>query len=740
MEAQNLNHIRRRRTRERLLVALACVLLLLFGFLEGWFIQLESELPLFGNILLLAFVNINVVVLLLLAYLVLRNIVKLIFERKRNILGSRLKTRLIAASVGLTLIPTIPMFWLASKFIFSSLDNWFSARVEHSLEQSVSVAKHYLDKEKLDLAGACRLLKEELEKGWVAPHDGSPVPAVLSSGLLLDRYRLDSLLFYDRDENLVWSTEKEPVKELSEAVALNGLLQENEASARVVSLSKGGRQAVAVRIGMGDSRAGASAPPNGDLIAFRMLSSSMSEDLGVIKYGYDKYLQIKMLHLPLKKSHFITFSIVTVMAIFAAVWFGFFVAKNLTVPIQALVEATRRVAEGDLDVRLGPERQDEIGMLMESFNQMILDLKEGREKLAGAYEALQVSNLELEERRRYMEIVLKNVAAGVVSVDASGNIMTMNKPAEALFGIKAGEVRGSHYSKFLEQPHLELVRNFMDTCRSTGQLHFEQQAHVTIGSSPMTLMVKASMLRGERGEDLGVVVVLDDFTEIEKAQRMAAWREVARRIAHEIKNPLTPIQLSAQRLRRKHPELIGQEGSVFDECTRVIIQQVDLMKHLVNEFSKFARLPRASLAPADLSVIVEEGLSLYRHNFSRIEFQLEKNGEMPLLRLDRDQFRQVMLNLLENAVHAVGEEGGSITVRLGYDEVLKIATLECADTGHGIASENRLRVFEPYFSTKEKGMGLGLAIVASIVADHNGFIRVRDNVPRGAVIAIELPG
>jgi len=256
----------------------------------------------------------------------------------------------------------------------------------------------------------------------------------------------------------------------------------------------------------------------------------------------------------------------------------------------------------------------------------------------------------------------------------------------------------------------------------------------------MSLFIKVSVLRDDKDQYMGLVVVLDDFTELEKAQRMAAWREVARRIAHEIKNPLTPIQLSAQRLRRKYVQLVDSDGSVFDECTRTIIQQVDHMKHLVNEFSRFARLPRARLAPCSLSEIVEEGLSLYRHNFGHITFSLIREGTMPLLRLDRDQFRQVIINLLDNAVHAIGGGGGEVSIRLSYDPVLNIARLECADTGLGIAPENRLKVFEPYYSTKEKGTGLGLAIVSSIVADHNGFIRVRGNEPRGTVFAIELSG
>jgi two-component system nitrogen regulation sensor histidine kinase NtrY len=339
-----------------------------------------------------------------------------------------------------------------------------------------------------------------------------------------------------------------------------------------------------------------------------------------------------------------------------------------------------------------------------------------------------------------MEVVLKNIAAGVVSVDAEGKITTINNSVEVLFGVRAEEAKGKHYTAFLDQSQMEIVKAFIASYKEGRHAYLEQPAQVKVAGVPMSLFIKVSVLRDDLDQFMGVVAVLDDFTELEKVQRMAAWREVARRIAHEIKNPLTPIQLSAQRLRRKYHELAEGDGSVFDECTRTIIQQVDHMKSLVNEFSRFARLPRAKLEPCSLYEIVEEGLGLYRHNFSSISFHLEKDDDMPALRLDRDQFRQVIINLIENSVHAIGRERGEISIRLSYDSALKIARLECADTGHGIAPENRQRVFEPYYSTKEKGTGLGLAIVSSIIADHNGFIRVRGNEPRGTVFTVELPG
>ena len=255
----------------------------------------------------------------------------------------------------------------------------------------------------------------------------------------------------------------------------------------------------------------------------------------------------------------------------------------------------------------------------------------------------------------------------------------------------------------------------------------------------MTLLVTVSILLDEEGQYLGIVVVFDDLTELEKAQRMAAWREVARRIAHEIKNPLTPIQLSAQRLRRKYLKSFTKDGKVFDECTRTIINQVDELKLLVNEFSNFARMPAASRSPNDLAEIVQETVSLFSESHPSSDFIFEQHNPLPLLDLDREQMKRVMINLLDNAVAAV-DGNGEIRIKLSFDEILKIARLEVSDNGPGISAKDKIGMFEPYFSTKEKGTGLGLAIVSNIIADHHGFIRVRDNQPHGTTIVIELPG
>jgi two-component system nitrogen regulation sensor histidine kinase NtrY len=280
----------------------------------------------------------------------------------------------------------------------------------------------------------------------------------------------------------------------------------------------------------------------------------------------------------------------------------------------------------------------------------------------------------------------------------------------------------------------EILRELIDS----GKDSIRKQITVPVQESKVTLLVNVTTLRDENDEFLGTVVVFDDLTQLLKAQRMAAWREVARRIAHEIKNPLTPIQLSAQRLRRRYLNQFAHDDTIFDECTAMIVKQVDELKNLVNEFSSFARMPTSNPAPNNLNEIISEALALYQGGHKEIDFAFHSDPRLPTFRLDRDQIKRALINMLDNAVGAIDGEG-VIEIETGYNPALKMATVMIADTGCGIPAEDKPRLFEPYFSTKRSGTGLGLAIVASIVSDHNGYIRVRDNYPRGTRFIVELP-
>jgi len=422
--------------------------------------------------------------------------------------------------------------------------------------------------------------------------------------------------------------------------------------------------------------------------------------------------------------------------VFCAIWFGFYMAKSITIPLMDLAEGTRRVAEGDLKFSIAPVADDEIGTLVDSFNRMTRDLRSGREQLELSAKKLQEQNVEIEARRKYMEIVLKSVSAGVITLDAGGIVSTINISAEKMLGVKFEDVLNKSYKYLLKGQHLDIADEVIQSVTGSRGGTVEMPLRMTIDGRPRSFMVHVNALKDDTGRHLGIVMVFDDLTDLEKAQRMAAWREVARRIAHEVKNPLTPITLSAQRLKRRYSERLNEP--VFEECTQMIIDHVDLIRNLVNEFSAFARFPAANPKPTGLPPIIEETVALYREGRPDIEFKLDITDTIPHLNLDRQQIKQALINLLDNAIGAI-KDAGTVSIRLDHDPILNKVRIEVADNGLGIADEDKTRLFEPYFSTKRAGMGLGLTIVSTIVADHHGTISVQDNKPQGAKFVIELP-
>jgi two-component system nitrogen regulation sensor histidine kinase NtrY len=401
-----------------------------------------------------------------------------------------------------------------------------------------------------------------------------------------------------------------------------------------------------------------------------------------------------------------------------------------------LAEGTRKLAEGDLSYSINVEADDEMKVLVDSFNKMTRELRFNRRELEFSARKLYEQNLEIEERRRYMEIVLDNVSAGVISLDAHGLVTTINSSAENMLRINAADVLKKSYKSLLTEPYPKLASEIMEHFATQSDEGVSKSINLTIDGKRRTFKINFNVLKDDAGHQMGIVMVFDDLTELEKAQRMAAWREVARRIAHEVKNPLTPISLSAQRLKRKYQKQINDP--VFEECTQTIIDHTDLIRNLVNEFSSFARFPTASPEPCDLAPIIHESVALYREGHLNIKFNVIIGHDLPVLNLDRQQIKQIMINLIDNAVAAIRNKG-EITIAASTDDTGEKVRIIVADNGSGISDEDKPYLFEPDFTTKKSGMGLGLAIVATIVADHHGTIITEDNKPCGAKFIIELP-
>lgn len=727
---------RRKRIREAVIIVLAIVLIGILTKAEISLTQLSAGAKLGSNIAIFAVINVVILLVILLVYLVSRNVVKLFVESRSNPLAKNLRTKLVLSFVGLSLVPTMLLFFAAAGFINNTVHNWFNTQVESSLSESLEVAQTYYKNSASNALYYGRQISGFIKEQKLLNEDNLPQLKELIRQKQKE-YNLGVVEVYSaqREELVRAANPSVPKGEFTnpDSEDINRGLAGEELT-RVNQAGKADLIRGIVPIRSTWNRADVV----GVVVVNYYVPYSLVSKMKEITESYHEFRQLQILKNPIRTGYIITLFLITTVIIFFAYWMGVYLANSMTRPIQELAEATRIVADGNLDVRIESHSDDEIGMLVQSFNRMTSDLRTKQQALNVSNLELSRSNQEIERRQRYMEIVLRNVAAGVISVDREGVVRTINKSAERLLNVSTDTVLGQNFRSLVKDKQLEIVEDSLRELTQSKHDSISRQIFLDVRGTRLALHLHLTLLRDEGGEVLGIVAVLDDLTQMMRAQRMAAWREVARRIAHEIKNPLTPIQLSAQRLRKRYLSRFSDDEKVFDECTEMIIKSVDDLKNLVNEFSNFARMPAIQPEPNDINALIRETLTLYQQAHRGVVFSFVQDELMPLLTIDRDQIKRVIINVLENAVAAMDEKGG-IQLTTFYDVVLKMAVLTFADDGPGITPEDKPRLFEPYFSTKKSGTGLGLAIVSSIITDHGGFVRVRDNKPRGAVFVIELP-
>ena len=720
-----------KKTKEFFIILLALGIIVLLTIAErnlGRFGALPSS-----NVLIFALINLNIVLLMIVIFLVTRNIVKLVLERRKKILGARLRTKLIGAFVTLTIIPTMVLFFTSLIFLDRSMEGWLSEEVKKAIEESMNVANIYYKEASVDALHYANYIANEITQRRLLREGNLDIlKAMLDERMVL--FRLSAVeVFSAQGEELV--------KIISPKIGVSTL--PNPESSLVRSAMEGKNLNRIVRSGKADLIEGivpirSSFNPKdvvGVLVVDYYIPESLSGRLNLILTSYTDYIESLKLKGPIKTGYIITLTAVTLLVIFSAIWFGMNISKGLTTPIEQLVEGTQRISRGDLGFTIEVVSDDELGILVQDFNSMVDELRNSRKHLENAYN-------ELAYRNRYIQTVLNNISTGVVSVNSDDCISMINPSAQTMLAIKTEKVIGRAYTEVLKEEHMPIVNELVDALRKSKGISTQKEISLSIGGRRLVLMVHASLLFDDNNEYMGMVVVFDDLTELQRMQRVAAWREVARRIAHEVKNPLTPIQLSAQRLRRRYLDKFKGDQGVFDECTRLIINQVDEMKRLVDEFSAFAKMPSSNPGPENLNEVVQDAVALYRQAHTDIAYVLELDESLPPVEIDRSQMNRVIGNLLENATMAVmgaNTAEKTIKARTSYERLFHIATLEIIDTGPGIPGYIKERMFEPYFSTKKGGTGLGLVIVKSIITDHNGFIRVRDNRPSGTIFSIELP-
>ncbi len=724
-----------RRKREGVIIIAIIFIVAFLTFLENRIVKFGTDIPVSNTVLMFILININLLLLILLIFLVFRNLFKLLYDRKKKAMGAKLRTKLVIAFGTMTLLPTIILFFFSISFITTSIEFWFNVPVEQALENSLDVGRYYYDRiEDNNRFYLERISYQINSKKLIDPLKQNSLSQYLA--VVQRSFNINAIELYNSEFKRISFALAPELDNLPLDTITPDNIRKDMSPKNVRIITEKISQGELVRI-IGTVPFGVQ--PNyadGYIVLTTLISNHLSNKMKSISLGFEEYQQIKLVKKPIQISYYILLSIVALLVLFCAIWFGFYLAKSITIPIMELAEGTRRVAEGDLGFSINIKADDEIGSLVDSFNKMTKDLRTGREQLELSAKMLGQQNIEIEERRRYMEIVLKNISTGVITLDADGIITTINKSAEKMLNLEPNEIIGKSYKTLLKDQHLNLADEIMESLAVSKDNTVELPLSLSIGERRRSFLINVNALKDDSERHVGLVMVFDDLTELEKAQRMAAWREVARRIAHEVKNPLTPIKLSAQRIKRKYSKQINEP--VFEECTKMIIDHVDLIKNIVNEFSSFARFPAANPVPCDLPPIIRETVALYKEGHQKIVFGINIPDNIPRLNLDRQQIKQAMINLVDNAVAAI-KDHGNVVITLRHDNELKTVSIEVADDGAGVSEEDKSRLFEPNFSTKKTGSGLGLTIVNTIIDDHKGIIQVQDNYPKGTKFIIELP-
>jgi two-component system nitrogen regulation sensor histidine kinase NtrY len=677
-------------------------------------------------VLVLLTAAISLLALGLLGVLV-RNLVRLIVERKRGILGAKLRTKLVFFFLGFVLAPAFLLSYGAGTIIKETVEAILRWPVDE-----VSRAARQIAAEREDLMGrSCAVAAEAL--AWrlsLAEREGGPRPSLedviaeggFDVGLVLEEGKPPLAALGPRAPGDVVTIARRAAEDLR--ADSDRIVFRKDLGGAVLFLG-------VARLGSAPARG----LPRGVVVIGRYLGGADLAEIGRLDQGIEHFRSLRAQRRELLRLYYSLIAVIGLGTVFVATWIGFYLSRRITGPIEQLAQATREISAGNLGVRVRADAGDEVGMLVDAFNEMAAQLQESREVITRSARELRRSYEELDARRRYIETLVANLSTGVVSVGRDLRVATANPALERILGWKVRP--GDELLAALEAAGLQPLAEFVRDCLRRPEAQARRDLSLSRGGEEIAVSVQLSPLTGGRDTELGHLLMVEDLTELLRAQRAAAWREVARRIAHEIKNPLTPIQLAAQRLRKKFAESAPDLPAVVAEATASIEREVRALQRLVDEFSRFARMPELRPEPVDFRTIVESVLALYRGH-AGVRWEVESDPTLVPVRVDPEQMRRALINLVDNALAAMGGTG---TVRIATSAPSGPGSLriEVADTGPGIAPADRDKLFLPYFSTKRKGTGLGLAIVHRVVTDHRGTIRVEENVPTGARFVIDIP-
>ncbi|HEU4834460.1 MAG TPA: ATP-binding protein [Pyrinomonadaceae bacterium] len=731
------NRIRRRR--RMLLWVLGATVLLLLAIIVSqqlWLWTVVRPDTPADALVLYALSTLNFVAFVVLIFIFVRNLLKLRRERRERQLGSKVKTRLLVYFISISFLPITAMAFFSYLFLNRSLEKWFNPFPDEIVQQATEVKRRTLSSQDQTLRDTASLLVMLLNRQ--TPEERlATMDQIVSNGQLvgIEIVRNDGLVETQSRARLSATDEEQLEKLFSEARKFHG-----PSGSSLVD----GKEFDALAVPLNQSEMLIIAPG-------KLASNDLTDLVTDSERGYQNLVgqqrRVRLLGLS-------TLGLMTLILLFVSSWVAIYLARGIATPIKALAEASKEVARGNLAHRVTTSiADDELALLADSFNQMTSQLEENRSRIEAGAAELRDTNMALRERRNYIETVLQSLSTGVVSIDENDCVTTLNASAARMLALRERAEGNPKLSSLIGSEDWHVVERLLRRARRTG--HATEQTQLESGSSgPLPVSMTATALRDSKGPRRGVVLVIEDLSELLAAQRAAAWSEVARRMAHEIKNPLTPIQLSAERIAKSYGRAMTngngagdhadekRVAAVITECTETITREVAGLKAMVDEFSRFARLPATRLELANLNDVVTQATGLYVDRLDGVAMTLQLDPDLPSSMLDVEQIKRVFVNLIDNAVHALAPVTGEkqIVIVTSHDAERSQLRAEVADTGQGIEPGDFRRLFEPYFSRRDSGTGLGLAIVQRIIMEHGGHIRAERNTPRGAKFVIELPG
>ena len=741
--ADNLTPERRERIRRRrraLLWVLGITVLLLLAIIVSqqlWLWTVVKPDTAADALVLYALSTLNFVAFFVFLFIFVRNLLKLRRERKERQLGSKVKTRLLVYFISISFLPITAMAVFSYLFLNRSLEKWFYVLPDEIVRQATDLRRQTLSNQQQALQDTASLLVMLLNKQPLEQRQAT-INQIVSSGQLV------GIEIISRDGNVVvQSRAKLPD---NDAQRLDKLFEQARSYRGPTGADLAdGKEFDVVAVPLNDSELLIIAPQKrADTNLNEAVSGSERDYQDLVR----KQRRVRLLGLS-------TLGLMTLILLFASSWIAIYLARGIATPIKALAEASNEIARGNLSHRVTTVADDELALLAASFNQMTTQLEENRRSIEAGAAELRDKNLALRERRNYIETILQSLTTGVVSLDENDCVTTLNAAAARMLRLADKLENNPKLSALIANEDWNVVDRLLRRARRAG--HATEQTQLeggANGNGALPVVMTATALRGAMSSRRGVVLVIEDLSELLAAQRAAAWSEVARRMAHEIKNPLTPIQLSAERIAKSYARVTAANGNgtngngvdekrvaaVISECTETISREVAGLKAMVDEFSRFARLPATRLETANLNDVISQAVGLYQERLEGVIIELKLDPDLPLTMLDVEQIKRVFVNLIDNAIEALfTAKEKRITIATSQDTEHSAVIAEVMDTGQGIEAGDFRRLFQPYFSRRNSGTGLGLAIVQQIVLEHGGRIRAEKNDPRGARFVIELP-